>query len=326
MKLLNATTEHSLFVEGTIDDAYKVNALDILKDDQLKSRTQEFKERAELNKGAVLTKRHNHFAITGSTPEDYQEVILDLSGGRQILAGIRFLGLQKSHPFVDIWPNYSLRSIDDLRPISNAVIKYFRVFEPQEIRFLLRSDHPILKFSNRNEEFSVRLGLHTMVGKTSVVANARVTLEPTAPNVHLSRPMDSSYYHWYRDTYEEFHRDHPKMRHLVPINSFEEQEEARAADLLWEIKKGQETIGQISGLDLPFLGCRAVYISDIVLAKQFRGKSLAPYCHSAMARELPNKYALIWGTIDELNRSSLAAASKVGRRPIQSEYFIGFKS
>ncbi len=54
----------------------------------------------------ICTKRFNYFHIKDSKVDDYKERLIQLDQEHFMMAGIRFRGLDKSQPFIEVHPSH----------------------------------------------------------------------------------------------------------------------------------------------------------------------------------------------------------------------------
>lgn len=72
----------------------------------------------------------------------------------------------------------------------------------------------------------------------------------------------------------------------------------------------------------PLFGRRALCMLDVFLSERWRGKGLAPAVQSTFLAGQRSGADTVWGHIHARNIPSLRTAQKLGRRPVQQEYFV----
>jgi hypothetical protein len=87
----------------------------------------ELRRRLELNLESVLQKRHEYFAVPGSTHQSYLERFFEIKSIGPVLAGIRHGGSQVDFPFVSIWPGFEINSMNHLISIYNQIGQGLRI-------------------------------------------------------------------------------------------------------------------------------------------------------------------------------------------------------
>lgn len=76
----------------------------------------------------------------------------------------------------------------------------------------------------------------------------------------------------------------------------------------------------------PLFGRRAVCMLDVFLTERLRGRGLAPAMQSVFLAGQRSGADTVWGHIHAENLPSLRTAQKLGRRPVQQEYFVSLSA
>lgn len=288
------------------------------RDQALKDLVDDFDRLCSLNRATTVSRRLEHFRISGAEPNDYCERIFTVIQGN-VLAGIRWAGGNPSKPFVNIWPDFAISSQRDIENLVELATKEFAVFSPKEISFWLNPETPVARQLRKQNTPRLRY----IVGP---VDSVRKLERPNKySRVTLIRPDCDEYYSWYEESYREFHKVHGDLKDWVPLNDKEEMEECRKCGLLFYVHIDGFKAGLIAGNAQSLMGLPGVYFTEIMLTAGYKGQGLAPAVQRKFIDGLSDEYVVVWGTIDAKNVASSKTAMKVGRRSIREEFFIDLK-
>jgi hypothetical protein len=127
---------------------------------------------------------------------------------------------------------------------------------------------------------------------------------------------------WYEGAYSSFHSEHPELVRWVPMTEKEELQRCADEELLFRVLVDGNHAGLIGGRNESLLGSSAVYMTEFLLMRPFKGQGLAAALQRKFLDSLGPKFNLVWGTIDAKNKASHQTALKIGRTSIRSEFFL----
>ncbi len=139
---------------------------------------------------------------------------------------------------------------------------------------------------------------------------------------YLERILNIDYYSWYKAEYDKFHIQYPELKDWIGINSYELMEESRLEKLLFYLKVNGEKVGLIAGEKRKIFGFNAIYINEIMIASEYKGKKYSAILLRKFIEIIPTENNYIWSHIDSRNLPSIKTALKSGQKPISVEYFI----
>lgn len=261
-----------------------------------------------LNSEHVKTKRHGFFKVLKSKPSDFSERLLQLSGARLLICGIRHKGLNPELPFVNCIPGFKLESKKEALEVFKEVRDYFKVFDPKYICF----------WKKQKSDCDL-LGSVYMLGEAATIMSKNHLNEES---LHLEKVTTESYFPWYQKIYEDFHKDSPNLKWKVSTNDKEVMNESLGQGLLYFANVDEQRVGLIAAVRSEFLGHRGIYFNEIAIEKNWKGKGLAKILQKKFVSEISDSDEFIWGTIDGHNIPSYKTALANGRRPVRYECFF----
>ena len=104
----------------------------------------------------------------------------------------------------------------------------------------------------------------------------------------------------------------------------EELTDAITQGLLYSIYDQGKWAGLVAGREKLFYGTKAIYIFELFLTKQLRGKKIARILQGLFLENIRANYEWVWGEIHGDNLPSLKTAQSLGRKKIMTQYFIPF--
>jgi hypothetical protein len=303
------------FARSALNNLYDFNPLMVDLETAVAGVLSEIRELLYLNSADVLADRHAHFAIPGTTEQDYEERFCDLGENKMILTGIRHLSGSADRPFVSVFLGFSPTRMD-LDHIKSFAQESFKKFAPRNVSLWLKPSCAIAAELEK-EIIPSRQYLAARVD------NLRTFPKPLGyERLELQRLHTNIDYAWYHQAYADFHAQNPELRHWVPITEREELERCASEGLLFQALVDGKVAGLIGARSEALLGVPAVYMTELLLTNEFKKQNLAAALQRKFIDSLSPDFQLIWGTIDAKNLASKKTALRVGRMPIRSEYFI----
>ncbi|MBK8202520.1 MAG: GNAT family N-acetyltransferase [Bdellovibrionales bacterium] len=206
--------------------------------------------------------------------------------------------------------------MSDLIKIQDALVEKFKIFEPLQFKLWLNPESVFAKQLEQN----ICPNLRCVVGKVSNIKNA-----PRPNNyekVSLSPIKKDDYRAWYEQLYSDFHMSNVELKDWVPVNDAENMDACLKDGLIYFVHIENEKVGLIAAKRKSLLGKSGIYMTEILLSKDFKGKGYAPAIQRKFIDEATDGIELVWGTIDARNVASTRTAFRVGRNSIRTEFFI----
>ncbi|TMN74809.1 hypothetical protein CWB85_00150 [Pseudoalteromonas sp. S1727] len=130
------------------------------------------------------------------------------------------------------------------------------------------------------------------------------------------------YWPWYEQEYNKFLTENPAMASIVPISEKEELMDSIEADLCCMAFYKGEPFGMVMGEASEELGFDGLLVSDIFIAKQYRGQGLASPMQRLYYQQHVHDFELFFGYIDANNQPSYKNALKQGRKLLRQELYL----
>lgn len=307
MKFVQFASEfiYDLEVLGKLINEEKVNNYILSELDQL----------LELNKRDIMKARFKHFKIPKTKISDYEQKLIKIGEkDKFVLAGIRHMGGNASKPFIYIWPNFMIKQAD-IKDIVKNVYPHFKVFKPLHINFWI---NPTLlsKYELDEKFFTVQ---QSFIG--NVIKLNSKNPSTTKSKFKLEQVKSSEYYKWYENEYNNFHIMKPEMKERIPINDIESMEKCRKENLLYYGVLNNEKVGIIAAEKSGIFGLEAIYINEIMIAKDYRGNKYSELLLSHFINILPKFVEVLWCNIDCENIPSTKTAIYSGQEVFSVECF-----
>lgn len=307
--------EKEEFGNAVLQAIYDLDEIAITPNSALLGILTEINELTGLNSTEIMENRHAHFQILNTSAVDYGERFFEIKPGCWMLTGIRHLSSKKDHPFVHMFLGF-IPTLDDLSILKEFARKQFRVFAPKHVSFWLRPSSPLALDLEKNGYAARRYiaGRFSKISKSPLpLGYERITLE------RMQNAPDNG---WYKKAYSDFHTEYPELEQWVPISDSEELQRCADDKLLYQVLVDGNHAGLIGGRNEPLLGSPAVYMTELLLMRPFKGQGLAAALQRKFLDSLESKFELVWGTIDAKNKPSTRTALKIGRTPIRTEFFL----
>lgn len=254
----------------------------------------EFDEILELNNTAVLAERSEYIGV--GRPSDYLNRLIETDEG-SVVAGIRHLGSNKNKPFIFIWPSFKIRSINKF---VKSITPYFEVFKPEMICYWSRPD------CNDSDDKVIQQRFIAEVAKMG------------KNDLTLSKP--ENYYEWYKSEYTQFHKENPDFINRIQANSKDRMDASLDKGLLYCLFQNEERIGLIAGDSELFLEKPTIYLNEIMIARNHRGKGNANKLLASFVNTLDADYFIC--DIDSENTRSTNTALQSGQTVFSQEIFV----
>lgn len=140
--------------------------------------------------------------------------------------------------------------------------------------------------------------------------NAEISLQPFELEKHWS---------WYEQEYTQFLAENPVMASIVPISDKEDLGDSIEEGLCSMAFYQGQPLGMIMGEHSAELGFNGLLVSDIFIAKQFRGQGLASPMQRLYYQLHEANFEFFFGYISAANKPSFNNALKQGRSLLRQE-------
>lgn len=255
----------------------------------------------------------DHCPVEGARVNDYMLRHLQLAAGFDVLAGIRFRGLDLSRPFVAIL-HRSKGFVDSnqLRLVMDRLTQEFAIFSPKAVLFYCSS------VSDEYVPDAEAADKRILMGAIEDIASI-----PVDPSLTIKQANELDFYERYRDEYAVVEKNSPDYLRAETAESEEDMKLYVQNDLTYKVYMRGEHAGVFIITKHTFLGAEGYYVIENLLFEKFRGHRLADSLQSAVARELSALGGkLLFGSIYPSNLPSYRAALRSHRVDVGGNYMV----
>lgn len=258
---------------------------------------------------------HARMGIEGSKPAQFVDTVIRSRQGVDALAGIRFLGLDPSKPFVDLLPFRDVQTLAEVLPdLCLRALEHYAPFNPQRVRLTLSP------LAHRSIARSVALeaDMRTLVSRRGE--------EHKNTGAFWQSCDDAAAFHRvYRDAFERDLISRPHLRPHREVVGFEELRRGLDALLVGFVG---DVVGNPAGFVLlepgAVLGQSAFIVREILVLDGYRRQGYGTRlmgCTTAVASTARTD-ALVFASIHDSNKESLGSAFAAGFHEFVTDYFI----
>ncbi|GGR00032.1 GNAT family N-acetyltransferase [Deinococcus ruber] len=250
----------------------------------------------------IAAMRAAHFSFDQLGPEQYLDRWTAASSDLSALLSIRFEGLDRTRPFVNVSGLSRPWTMADLPALQQAALGVFGAFGPRSLR--LFSAEPIDAFPGlgRDRRFLAAPVADLVTAGADIPSE--LTLRPTLDDTHL---------HAAQAAYAATDAQYPAHARQASVLEAEQLAEAVEAGTLFDVLVGGVWAGYVGTLSHIKLGLPADSIQELLLIPAFRGRGYGPHLTTLLARALPDTGRILFGTIHADNRGAREAALRAGR-------------
>ena len=130
----------------------------------------------------------------------------------------------------------------------------------------------------------------------------------------------------YQHEHQGWRSNTPELAPFVSESDQEGLQDAAYQGLLMSPRDNHGFAGLAAATISPLFGRRAVCMLEMFLTERLRGKGLAPAVQSSFLAGQRSGADTGWGHIHAGNLPSLRTAQKLGRAPVQQEYFVSLSA
>ncbi|SDL98964.1 hypothetical protein SAMN04487916_12046 [Arthrobacter sp. ov407] len=247
---------------------------------------------------------------------DMTERLLEASDDRTVVSGLRYLNLDPAFPFVAV---KTTARVNDAEAVDALAAQVAEAYRGVRVRGFTFWEQPGLKLSSAENWATVMAG--------SVDMAARADGRDLTGTLTISWPVAAT------DVFADYQREHqawradaPELSSFVSESGQEGLQEAADQGLLMSLRDDLGFAGLAAATMSPLFGRRAVCMLDVFLTERLRGRGLAPAMQSVFLAGQRSGADTVWGHIHAENLPSLRTAQKLGRRPVQQEYFVSLSA
>lgn len=257
--------------------------------------------------------------VPGLPAEAWLQRVLPGEGGAPtVLAGVRFKGGDTAWPFVDLlaWDR-PVEGPDAWRALRDRLLHELRAFGPRGVRVRLPggTTPPLPREERELDQWLV-------AGR---LADLRARPEPWgAGSLDVRVPEDLS---WYPELLREYaawrDRVGDRGREVSPASEAELARCLEAGGLLvaWQGERFGGCVAALRGSTGVLDGFE---VQELFLAQGLRGRRKAPILQRHLVEHLVDRGRdALYGTVHRTNRPSLQTALRLGRKIVESWWFLG---
>ena len=263
----------------------------------------------------VAATRISRLGVNVSTG-NMTERLLEDSGERTVISGLRYRNLDPAFPFVAVKTTARVNDAEAADALAAQVAEAYRGVGVRGFTFW---EQPGLDLSSAESWATV------MAGPLDVAAEADgrdLTGALTICWPEIAAEVFSDYQH----EHQAWRSDAPELAPFVSESRQEGLQEAADQGLLMTLRDDHGFAGLVAATISPVFGRRAVSMLDVFLTERLRGKGLAPAVQCTFLTGQRSGGDTVWGHIHARNIPSLRTAQKLGRRPVQQEYFVSLSA
>ncbi|MEC5182283.1 GNAT family N-acetyltransferase [Arthrobacter sp. CG_A4] len=235
---------------------------------------------------------------------------------RTVISDLRYLNLDPAFPFVAVKTTARVNSAAAVAALAAQVAEAYRGVRVRGFTFW---EQPGLQLPSTENWATVMAG--------SVEVAVRADERDLTGTLRISWPVAATdVYADYQLGHQAWRSDAPELASFVSESGQEGLQEAADQGLLMSLRDDRGFAGLAAATMSPLFGRRAVCMLDLFLTDRWRGRGLAPAMQSAFLAGQNSGADTVWGHIHAGNMPSLRTAQKLGRRPVQQEYFISLSA
>lgn len=251
------------------------------------------------------------------SPANMTERLLDDSQERTVVAGLRYRNLDPAFPFVAVKTTARMNGVDALEALATQVAEAYRGAGVRGFTFW---EQPGLDLPPAEKWATA------MAGRLSTAAGAADGRDLTGALTISWPEAAADVFAGYRQEHRAWRSGAPELAPFVSESGREGLQDAADQGLLMALRDGHGFAGLAAATISPLFGRRALCMLDVFLTERLRGKGLAPVVQSAFLTGQRSGADTVWGHIHARNVPSLRTARKLGRRPVQQEYFVSLSA
>jgi GNAT superfamily N-acetyltransferase len=257
--------------------------------------------------------------VLGLPSELFKHRLLETATHR-FIAGIRFLGMDITRPFIEVAQLSKPLECDSERNNMTEVLRQeFAVFKPTQWR-VYQSSHLAYQFAGCDGDKRYLVGLLKDI-------NAQLNIE-NSERLELRLAQNLEFYPRYAQMYKMLYEERSWMPDVSRQESLEDMRDYLDNDCLYEVFVDDTWAGVTVASPGCEVGAKGYYMIEIALDKAFRGQGLGVVLQRNLANVLAEKSVgtstALFGTIGAVNVPMRKTAARVGRVDVGGHYWIRF--
>lgn len=254
--------------------------------------------------------------VAGVDHREYRLRELHLTCGASLLAGIHFRGQDMAFPFAGVFAQSRWLTSEEAALAHGELLRELRVFAPRASWWWSPLPEHVPRLTTASTDQLLLMGsLAELRSLPAVELPAGWRLQRCSSASEIGAAFQA--------LYRDFHEARPELAGAVPAAPLDELEGCAQAEGLFACFAGTDVVGVVAAKPVEQYSVRTWLMWDIVLARQYCGKGLAPLLQRAVLDRLdPARAPLVAGTIAASNQPSLRTALRVGRHVVGTWTFI----
>ncbi len=240
---------------------------------------------------------------------DYAHRVV-VSNRGELLGGIRFLGGDRTRPFVDVLAH----SFDDEQALADCVAAEWAVFAPPSMRLVVRPHK--------------RPGADTVLDQSIHVGRVR-QMSASDGRVELGRFSDADEaVALVAERYAALSTDQPDLAANISAAEPEDVQCWHERGALWAIQVSAQTVGMLAVTPGEIDWIIGQEVQEEVIAYPWSGRGYAVSAQAAWAALVAGSEpdTLLIGTIDRRNTASRLSAQRAGRPALLGKAFMALRN
>ncbi|MEO5778610.1 MAG: hypothetical protein ABIO34_11930 [Arthrobacter oryzae] len=247
---------------------------------------------------------------------DMTERLLDATDERTVVSGLRYRNLDPTFPFVAVKTTVRVTDAEAVDALAARVTDAYCGVGVRGFTFWEQPGLDIVSAERWATLVAGRMDVAARADERELTGTLTTSWPEAATEVFAG----------YQHEHQSWRSDTPELASFVSESDQKGLQEAADQGLLMSLRDNQGFAGLAAATIAPLFGRRAVCMLDMFLAERLRGKGLAPAIQSTFLARQRSGADIVWGHIHAGNLPSLHTAQKLGRVPVQQEYFVSLSA
>lgn len=247
---------------------------------------------------------------------DMTERLLEAADEQKVISGLRYRNLDPTFPFVAVKTSARVNSLEAVNALAAQVAESY---EGVGIRGFTFWEQPSLDL------FPAETWATVVAGSTAVAARSGTRDLPDGLMTSWPDSADEVLAD-YQSEHRKWRSNAPVLSTFVPASDQPALDAAADEGLLMVLRDSRGFAGLVAATTTPLFGRRAISMLDFFLTQRLRSRGVASAVQSAFVSGQRSGTDTVWGHIHATNLPSMRTAQKLGRRPVQQEYFVTLPS
>lgn len=244
------------------------------------------------------------------------ERLLETSEERTVVSGLRHRNLDPAFPFVAV---KTTARVNDTEAVDVLAAQVAEAYRGAGVRGFTFWEQPGLDLTPAENWATVMAG--------SLRVAARADERDLTAALTISWPKAAAeVFAEYQHEHQAWRSNAPELASFVSESDQDGLQDAADQGLLMLLRDNHGFAGLAAATISPLFGRRAVCMLEMFLTERLRGKGMAPEVQSSFLAGQRSGADTVWGHIHAGNLPSLRTAQKLGRAPVQQEYFVSLSA